>query len=126
MAAEVKLEKKEELHHPWNLHSIYDLQYFCCPGMFSFYSFFVYKINKKNNIIFWGFFSECTYKVSSSTIHGKQDLINHAYESHPNSVDFLNNIQVKILLCSVIIFQLFVYTTFVYNFFVYILGWISM
>ena len=100
MAAEVKLEKKEELHHPWNLHSIYDLQYFCCPGMYDYICFlftaFLFTKLIQNNIIFWGFFSECTYKVSSSTIHGKQDLINHAYESHPNSVDFLNNIQVNI------------------------------
>ena len=28
------------------------------------------------------------YKVSSSTIHGKQDLINHAYELYPNLAFF--------------------------------------
>ena len=59
MAPEVKLEKKDL---PWDLRSIYDLQYFCCP--------------------------ECNYRIQV-----KQDLINHAYEDHPECVDYLNNIQ---------------------------------
>ena len=59
MAAEVKLEKKD---NPWEIHSIYDLQYFCCP--------------------------DCVYRSQV-----KQDMVNHAFENHPNSIDYLTNIQ---------------------------------
>ena len=47
--------------NPWNIKSIYELQYFICPS--------------------------CEFKNSS-----KQEIINHAYEQHPKSIDFLTNI----------------------------------
>ena len=47
--------------NPWAIHSIYELQYFTCPG--------------------------CVYKN-----HSKKEFINHAYEVHPEAVEYLNNI----------------------------------
>lgn len=49
------------MESPWNIQSIYDLQYFICPA--------------------------CIYKINS-----KQEIITHAYEYHPESIDFLANI----------------------------------
>ena len=72
MAAEVKLEEPQVPHskdffepkkdNPWDIHSIYDLQYFCCP--------------------------DCNYRSQV-----KQDMVNHAFENHPNSINSLVNIQ---------------------------------
>ena len=50
------------MENPWNIGSIYELQYFVCPT--------------------------CVFKNQS-----KQDIINHAYEFHPDSIEFLNNIK---------------------------------
>ena len=47
--------------NPWNIESIYMLQYFICPS--------------------------CGYKHVS-----KQNIIFHAFESHPESVNYLKNI----------------------------------
>ena len=47
--------------NPWNIKSIYELQYFNCPS--------------------------CFFKDIS-----KQEIINHAYEVHPESIDYLYNI----------------------------------
>ena len=47
--------------NPWNVHSIYDLQYFNCPS--------------------------CPYKNSI-----KQEFINHALDFHPESDEYLRNI----------------------------------
>ena len=49
------------MESPWNIQSIYDLQYFNCPA--------------------------CIYKINS-----KQEIVTHAYEYHPESIDFLANI----------------------------------
>ena len=54
------------MDNPWNIQSIYELQYFNCPS--------------------------CLYKN-----HCKQELINHAYECHPESIDYLANISDKSL-----------------------------
>ena len=54
-------DRTEELQNPWQIQSIYDLQYFNCPT--------------------------CEYKN-----HSKQEFVNHAYDFHPNSIDFLANI----------------------------------
>ena len=48
--------------NPWNINSIYELQFFNCPS--------------------------CFFKDIS-----KQEIINHAYEVHPESIDFLDNIK---------------------------------
>ena len=48
--------------NPWNINSIYELQYFICPT--------------------------CEFKNQS-----KQEIINHAYENHPESLDYLTNIK---------------------------------
>ena len=48
--------------NPWNIKSIYELQYFNCPS--------------------------CFFKDIS-----KQEIINHAYEVHPESIDYLDNIK---------------------------------
>ena len=48
--------------NPWNIDSIYKLQFFICPS--------------------------CIFKD-----HSKQEIINHAYEIHPDSIDFLSNIR---------------------------------
>ena len=48
--------------NPWNIQSIYELQYFKCPV--------------------------CVFKNHFS----KQELINHAYAQHPESVDYLSKI----------------------------------
>ena len=48
--------------NPWNIDSIYKLQYFICPS--------------------------CIFKD-----HSKQEIINHACENHPDSIEFLNNIK---------------------------------
>ena len=47
--------------NPWNICSIYELQYFNCPS--------------------------CVFKISS-----KQEFINHAYEFHPDAIDYLMKI----------------------------------
>ena len=47
--------------NPWNIQSLYDLQYFNCPS--------------------------CTYKNNL-----KQEFIEHAYNFHPESSNYLNNI----------------------------------
>ena len=49
------------MENPWNIQSIYDLQYFNCPV--------------------------CIFKDPS-----KQDIINHAYDYHPESIEHLMNI----------------------------------
>ena len=49
------------MENPWNINSIYELQYFNCPS--------------------------CIFKNSS-----KQEMVNHAYECHPESVNFLTQI----------------------------------
>ena len=46
---------------PWNIESLYNLQFFNCPS--------------------------CIYKHNS-----KQDFVCHAYDTHPESVDYLKNI----------------------------------
>ena len=46
------------MENPWNIGSIYELQYFVCPT--------------------------CVFKNQS-----KQDIINHAYEFHPEFVNYL-------------------------------------
>ena len=47
--------------NPWNISSIYELQYFNCPS--------------------------CIFKNRS-----KQEIVSHAYECHPESVNFLSKI----------------------------------
>ena len=54
------------MENPWNVQSIYELQYFNCPS--------------------------CTFKDNS-----KQEFINHACETHPESIEHLKNIQGKSL-----------------------------
>ena len=49
------------MENPWNIQSIYELQFFNCPS--------------------------CIFKNQF-----KQELINHAYEFHPDSIEFLMNI----------------------------------
>ena len=51
-----------KLENPWNINSLYELQFFNCPS--------------------------CEYKHDS-----KQDFVFHAYESHPESVDYLTNVK---------------------------------
>ena len=46
------------MENPWNIESIYELQYFNCPS--------------------------CKFKNYS-----KQKIVSHAYEFHPESIDFL-------------------------------------
>ena len=46
------------MENPWNIKSIYELQYFNCPS--------------------------CLFKHQS-----KQEIVNHAYESHPTSINLL-------------------------------------
>ena len=48
-----------EVLNPWNIQSIYDLQYFDCPS--------------------------CEFKN-----HSKQRFVNHAFDSHPNSIEYLS------------------------------------
>ena len=50
------------MENPWNIQSIYELQYFNCPS--------------------------CSFKD-----HSKQELISHAYELHPDCVDYLIKIK---------------------------------
>ena len=50
------------MENPWNIQSIYELQFFNCPT--------------------------CDFKDYS-----KQELVNHAYDFHPNSIPFLVNIK---------------------------------
>ena len=50
------------IENPWNIQSIYDLQYFNCPS--------------------------CEFKN-----HSKQEFVNHAFGSHPASIEHLSNIQ---------------------------------
>ena len=47
--------------NPWNIQSIYELQFYICPA--------------------------CIFKN-----HSKQDFINHAYEAHPDAIDYFKNI----------------------------------
>ena len=54
---------KMKLQNPWNVQSLYDLQYFNCPSPFC-----IYRNNKK------------------------QDFINHAYHFHPEADQYLRNI----------------------------------
>ena len=49
------------MENPWNIQSLYELQYFLCPS--------------------------CIYKNQS-----KQELVNHAYECHPESIEYLMNL----------------------------------
>ena len=49
------------MENPWNIQSIYDLQYFNCPA--------------------------CVFKNPS-----KQEIVNHAYDFHPESIEHLMNI----------------------------------
>ena len=55
------------MENPWNIQSIYDLQYFNCPS--------------------------CVYKN-----HSKQELINHANDFHPESIEYLTHINDKSLI----------------------------
>ena len=55
------------MENPWNIHSIYELQYFNCPS--------------------------CVFRDRT-----KQEIINHAYEFHPESIEFLMNIDDKSLI----------------------------
>ena len=48
--------------NPWDIQSIYELQYFNCPS--------------------------CIFKDSS-----KQDMIYHAFDCHPESIEYLANIE---------------------------------
>ena len=48
--------------NPWNIQSLYDLQYYNCPS--------------------------CIYKINS-----KQEFVNHAYDFHPESEEYLRNIK---------------------------------
>ena len=50
------------MENPWNIQSIYELQYFNCPS--------------------------CSFKD-----HSKQELISHAYELHPDCVNYLIKIK---------------------------------
>ena len=52
---------EKETDNPWNINSIYQLQYFNCPS--------------------------CSFKNQSS-----QEFVNHAYELHPESIEYLMNI----------------------------------
>ena len=54
------------MDNPWNIQSIYELQFFNCPS--------------------------CIYKD-----HSKQEFINHAFKVHPESVEYLENIDDKSL-----------------------------
>ena len=54
------------MENPWNIISIYELQYFNCPS--------------------------CIFKNNS-----KQEFINHACESHPETIEHLKNIRDKSL-----------------------------
>ena len=50
------------IENPWNIQSIYDLQFFNCPT--------------------------CEFKN-----HSKQEFVNHAFGSHPASIEYLSNIR---------------------------------
>ena len=50
------------MDNPWNIESIYELQFFTCQT--------------------------CIFKN-----HSKQEIINHAYETHPESIECLKNIK---------------------------------
>ena len=52
------------MHNPWNINSLYDLQFFNCPS--------------------------CIFKNQS-----KQDFVNHAYEIHPESIEYLKKLNDK-------------------------------
>ena len=56
-----------KMDNPWNINSIYELQFFNCPS--------------------------CIFKNNS-----KQEIVNHAYQFHPESIDFLTNINDNSLL----------------------------
>ena len=53
-----------EEDNPWNVESLYDLQFFNCPSPF------------------------CIYKNSS-----KQEFVNHAFYFHPESEQYLRNLK---------------------------------
>ena len=55
------------MENPWNIESIYELQYFNCPS--------------------------CVFKDRT-----KQELINHAYDNHPECIDYLIKINDKSLI----------------------------
>ena len=55
------------MENPWNIESMYELQFFNCPC--------------------------CIYKN-----HLKQEIVNHAYETHPESIECLKNIKDKSLM----------------------------
>ena len=55
------------MENPWNIQSLYELQYFICPS--------------------------CIFKNQS-----KQELVNHAYECHPESIEYLMNLDDKSIL----------------------------
>ena len=59
------------MSNPWNIKSIYDLQYFNCPS--------------------------CVFKDPS-----EQEIINHAYEFHPESIEFLENIRNDCLMYGIV------------------------
>ena len=59
------------MSNPWNIKSIYDLQYFNCPS--------------------------CVFKDSS-----EQEIINHAYEFHPESIEYLENIKNDCLMYGIV------------------------
>ena len=50
------------MENPWNIKSLYELQFFNCPS--------------------------CMFKN-----HSKQEIVNHAYEIHPESIEYLKNIK---------------------------------
>ena len=58
------------MENPWDIQSIYDLQYFNCPS--------------------------CVFKN-----HSKQKLINHAYDFHPESIEYLKNLNDESLIDTV-------------------------
>ena len=52
------------MENPWNIDSIYDLQYFNCPS--------------------------CIFKD-----HSKQEMVNHVFEFHPDSIHHLGMVSKK-------------------------------
>lgn len=59
--------KEESSNNPWDVYSIFDFNYFCCP--------------------------ECDFKLKSDfETSAKQDFVNHAISNHPLAVNFLHQI----------------------------------
>ena len=52
----------ESMKNPWQIQSIYDLQYFICPS--------------------------CDFRE-----HSKQEFIDHVFDIHPDSTEYLMNVQ---------------------------------